>query len=144
MKIRKTTWVMISFAIINMAFPICFPESLNVVTCVCGWLCYILISIDCNFKDNYIDEQAETIQQMDSTLRDIVRRVKADFVDDIKVEQQGNQGEYDYYFAKDGIWVVYCRHTGEAIHIKFYPFNDDKDFAELQAEELCDKLNEKI
>lgn len=25
----------------------------------------------------------------------------------------------------------------------FYPFNDDEAFAELQAEELCDKLNGK-
>lgn len=144
MKIRKITWVMIAFAIFNMALPICFPESNNVVSCVCGWLCYILMGVHCNFKDNYIDEQAETIQQMNSTLRDIVRRVKADLVDDIKVEQLGNQGEYDYHYAEGGIWVVYRRYTGEAIPIKFYPFNDDEDFAELQAEELCDKLNEKI
>lgn len=144
MKIRKITWVMIAFAIFNMAFPICFPESNNVVSCVCGWVCYILMSIHCNFKDNYIDEQAETIQQMNSTLRDIVRRVKADLIDDIKVEQLGNQGEYDYYYAEGGIWVVYRRFNGMSIPIKFYPFNDDEDFAELQAEELIDKLNEKI
>lgn len=94
------------------------------------------------YKDN--EDKDKTIVQMNSTLRDIVRRVKADLVDDIKVEQLGNQGEYDYHYAEGGIWVVYRRYTGEAIPIKFYPFNDDEDFAELQAEELCDKLNEKI
>lgn len=143
MKIRKITWVMIAFAIFNMAFPICFPESNNVVSCVCGWVCYIIMGIYCYFNDIYIDEQAETIQQMNITLCDIVRRVKADLVDDIRVEQMAHMGEYDYYYAEGGIWVVYRRYTGEAIPIKFYPFNDDEDFAELQAEELIDKLNEK-
>lgn len=44
------------------------------------------------YKKN--EDKDKTIERMDNTLRNIVRRVKANLVDDIKVEQLGNQGEY--------------------------------------------------
>lgn len=62
MKIRKITWVTIALASFNVALPICFPESNNVVSCVCGWVCYILMGIHCNFKDNYIEELLAEMQ----------------------------------------------------------------------------------
>lgn len=137
--IRILLWVVIATNVVSGIISFCqgdYAESLG--RCVLALYAFLLVL---SYMENEVKDK--TIQRMDNTLRNIVRRVKADLVDDIKVEQLGNQGEYDYYYAEGGIWVVYRRYTGEAIPVKFYPFNDGEGFAELQAEELCDKLNEK-
>lgn len=138
--IRILLWVVIALNAVDAILSFTQGEYADALDkCILAFYVFLLILA---YKEN--EDKDKTIVQMNSTLRDIVRRVKADLVDDIKVEQLCNQGEYDYHYAEGGIWVVYRRYTGEAIPIKFYPFNDDEDFAELQAEELCDKLNKKI
>lgn len=138
--IRILLWVVIALNAVDAILSFTQGDYADALDkCILAFYVFLLFLA---YKEN--EDKDKTIEQMDSTLRDIVRRVKADLIDDIKVEQQGNQGEYDYYYAEGGIWVVYRRYTGEAIPIKFYPFNDDEDFAEMQAEELIDKLNEKI
>lgn len=138
--IRILLWVVIALNAVDAILSFTQGEYADALDkCILAFYVFLLILA---YKEN--EDKDKTIVQMNSTLRDIVRRVKADLVDDIKVEQLGNQGEYDYYYAEGGIWVVYRRFNGMSIPIKFYPFNDDEDFAELQAEELCDKLNKKI
>lgn len=137
--IRILLWVVIATNVVSGIISFCqgdYAESLG--RCVLALYAFLLVL---SYMEN--EDKDKTIQQMNCTMRDIVRRVKADLVDDIKVEQMAHMGEYDYSYAEGGIWVVYRRYTGEAIPVKFYPFNDDEAFAELQAEELIDKLNEK-
>lgn len=49
-------------------------------------------------------------------------------------------GVYQFQEDYDGYMVML-----NGIHaVKFFPFGDDKEYAKLCAEELCEKLNEKI
>lgn len=138
--IRILLWVVIALNAVDAILSFTQGDYADTLDkCILAFYVFLLFL---SYKKN--EDKDKTIVRMDNTLRNIVRRVKANLVDDIKVEQLDNQGEYDYHYAEGGIWVVYRRYTGEAIPIKFYPFNDDEDFAELQAEELCEKLNEMI
>ena len=137
--IRILLWVVIALNAVDAILSFTQGEYADALDkCVLALYVFLLILA---YKEN--EDKDKMIEKMNTTMCDIVRRVKADLVDDIKVEQMAHMGEYDYYYAEGGIWVVYRRYTGEAIPVKFYPFNDDETFAELQGEELCDKLNEK-
>ena len=137
--IRILLWVVIATNVVSGIISFCqgdYAESLDY-----SLLALYAFLLVLSYMEN--EDKDKMIEMMNTTMCDIVRRVKADLVDDIKVEQMAHMGEYDYYYAEGGIWVVYRRYTGEAIPVKFYSFNDDEAFAELQAEELCEKLNEK-
>lgn len=70
---------------------------------------------------------------LNSTLKDITNAIIMDRINYIK-----KVSNYNIVEETDG-YMVAC----ECHAVKFYPFNDDKEFAKLLAEELCDKLNER-
>lgn len=71
---------------------------------------------------------------MNLTLRDVAVMIIKDRINHIKQDGVSQIVEED-----DGYMVL-----RECYAIKFFPFNNDKEYAKLCAEELCDMLNEKI
>ena len=55
-----------------------------------------------------------------------------------------NKVEYKIEFTETSCKVVLADVYDWRITIKEFPFNDDKDYAKLCAEELCEMLNQKI
>ena len=55
-----------------------------------------------------------------------------------------NKVEYKIEFTETSCKVVLADVYDWRITIKEFPFKDDFDYAKLCAEELCDKLNERI
>ena len=51
------------------------------------------------------------------------------------------RGSYIIY-ENEAFYVVFLEINNIKIPIKSFPFGDDKEYAKLCAEELCDKLNE--
>ena len=73
-------------------------------------------------------------EAMNLTLRDIVNAIIKDRINIIK-----HLAKYQIVEDTDGYMVI-C----DTYAIKFFPFGDDKEYARLCAEELCEKLNERI
>lgn len=73
-------------------------------------------------------------EAMNLTLRDIVNAIIKDRINVIK-----QCTKYQIVEDTDGYMVI-C----DTYAIKFFPFNDDKEYAKLCAEELCEMLNQKI
>lgn len=55
-----------------------------------------------------------------------------------------NKVEYKIEFTETSCKVVLANVYDWRITIKEFPFNDDKEYANLCAEELCEKLNERM
>lgn len=70
---------------------------------------------------------------MNLTLKGITSAIIMDRINYIK-----KVSNYNIVEETDGYMV-----TCECHAVKFFPFNDDKEFAKLLAEELCEMLNQK-
>lgn len=71
---------------------------------------------------------------MNLTLLDMAVMILKDRINYIKLD-----GVYQIVKEDDGYMV-----SRECYAVKFFPFGDDKEYAKLCAEELCEKLNERI
>lgn len=71
---------------------------------------------------------------MNLTLHDVAVMIIKDRINYIKQYGVSQIVEED-----DGYMV-----SQECYAVKFFPFNDDKEYAKLCAEELCEMLNQKI
>ena len=83
-----------------------------------------------------IEERDKTISNMPSP-----HHVKSRFISDIESDLiVGNK--YDWYSDERGYWVYYRKTDDYYVPIKYFPFDNDKEYAKLCAEELIEKLNE--
>lgn len=66
------------------------------------------------------------------------------FVANLENDMIDGYCKYDWYSCEGGYWVYAYSPNSYWLPIKFFPYNDDADYARLCAEELCEKLNERI
>ena len=90
-------------------------------------------------------EAYERIEEKDKIIDSLPTpcQTKLKFITEIEEELAKGKCRYDWYMDKDGYYVCLCSNDDYWIPIKYFPNEDDPAFAQLCAEELVEKLNEK-
>lgn len=91
------------------------------------WLGYKLLS----------DEEYD---ELDKTFSRVLRLAQEGISEALKQKR----GWFSIAKTEQGYEVRFYFTIVDFIVIKFFPFGDDKEYAKLCAEELCEKLNERI
>lgn len=70
-------------------------------------------------------------------------QTKLKFMNEIEEELVEDKCSYEWYTDKNGYYVYLYKNNCYWVPIKYFPNEDDPAFAQLCAEELVEKLNEK-
>ena len=69
-------------------------------------------------------------------------QVKSRFISEIESDLIVGNNKYSWCSDESGYWVYYYKSDDYYVPIKYFPFDNDKEYAKLCAEELIEKLNE--
>ena len=139
MKVNKILlWIFLVILLVYSVIDFCTGKIEIGINCL--WFAttvYILISLirACTA----IEERDKTISKMPSPYQ-----VKSRFISEIESDLIVGNNEYSWCSDESGYWVYYCKTDDYYVPIKYFPFDNDKEYAKLCAEELIEKLNESV
>lgn len=135
MKVNKILlWVFLVLLLVYSVIDFCIGRIALGINCF--WfasIVYLLIR-----ACTEIEEKNKTISNIPSPYQ-----VKSRFISDIESDLIVGNNKYSWYSDESGYWVYYHKSDDYYVPIKYFPFDNDKEYAKLCAEELIEKLNEK-